>query len=146
MKRLLRGGHVVDPVQGIDGATDILLDGPRVAAVGPGLAAGADVEVIDVPPGFIVAPGFVDMHVHLREPGQEHKETIATGTAAPRGWSFGPTSATLPASISTSCTASTPRAGSITRPPRRSSRSLMLRLHCRRAAGTGPPSGPRRRW
>jgi dihydroorotase (multifunctional complex type) len=88
MKRLLKGGHLVDPLQGIDGVRDVLLDGDRVAAVGHDLPAGPGVEVIDVPAGFVICPGFVDMHVHLREPGQEHKETIATGTAAAAAGGF----------------------------------------------------------
>jgi dihydroorotase len=81
MKRLLKGGHLIDPLQGIDGVRDVLLDGDRVAEVGIDLPAAADVEVVEIPAGCVVCPGFVDMHVHLREPGQEHK-TIATGTAA----------------------------------------------------------------
>src|SRR5581483_6231571 len=81
MKRLLKGGRVVDPATGLDGVCDVLIDDGRVAAIGPALdPAGA--VVIDVPPGFVVCPGFIDMHVHLREPGQEHKETVATGVAA----------------------------------------------------------------
>jgi dihydroorotase len=81
MKRLLKGGRVVDPANGIDGVQDVLIDGDRVARVGRDLPAeGA--SVVEIPDGFIVCPGFIDMHVHLREPGQEHKETIATGTAA----------------------------------------------------------------
>jgi dihydroorotase len=88
MKRLLKGGHLVDPLQGIDGIRDVLLDDDRVAAVGHDLPAGPGVDVIAVPDGFVVCPGFVDMHVHLREPGQEHKETIATGTAAAAAGGF----------------------------------------------------------
>ena len=88
MKRLLKGGHLVDPLQGIDGVRDVLIEGDRVAAVGQDLPAGPGVEVIEVPAGFVVCPGFVDMHVHLREPGQEHKETIATGTAAAAAGGF----------------------------------------------------------
>ena len=83
MKRLLKGGRVVDPANGRDGVFDVLIDGDRIARVGKrpaGLADGA--EVVDVPAGFVVCPGFIDMHVHLREPGQEHKETVATGTAS----------------------------------------------------------------
>ncbi len=82
MKRLLRGGRVVDPANGIDGDFDVLIDGDRIAAVGRGLPAPDEGETIDVPPGAIVCPGFIDMHVHLREPGQEHKETVATGVAS----------------------------------------------------------------
>ena len=81
MKTLLKGGRVIDPVAGRDGQFDVLIDGDRVAKIGKGIPAG-DARVIDVPAGFIVAPGLIDMHVHLREPGQEHKETIATGLAS----------------------------------------------------------------
>jgi len=82
MKRLLKGGRVVDPVNGRDGAFDVLIDGDRIARVGRGLPADADTRVVDVPSGLVICPGLIDMHVHLREPGQEHKETVATGTAA----------------------------------------------------------------
>ncbi len=88
MKRLLKGGHVVDPVHGIDGVADILIEGGVVTGIGPNLEAGGDVQVVDVPAGFVVCPGFVDMHVHLREPGQEHKETVATGAAAAAAGGF----------------------------------------------------------
>jgi len=88
MKRLLKGGHLVDPLQGIDGVRDVLLDGDRVAEVGHDLPAAEGVEVVVVPPGCVICPGFVDMHVHLREPGQEHKETIASGTAAAAAGGF----------------------------------------------------------
>jgi dihydroorotase len=81
MKRLLKGGRVIDPANGIDGCRDVLIDGDRVARVGQDLPAD-DAVVIEVPAGFVICPGFIDMHVHLREPGQEHKETVATGTAA----------------------------------------------------------------
>jgi dihydroorotase len=81
MKRLLKGGRVVDPVNGIDGSYDVLLDSDRVGRVGRDLPVDG-AEVVDIPPGVVICPGFIDMHVHLREPGQEHKETVATGTAA----------------------------------------------------------------
>jgi len=81
-KRLLKGGRVVDPVNGRDGAFDVLIDGDRIARVGRDLQVDADVTVVDIPSGLVVCPGLIDMHVHLREPGQEHKETVATGTAA----------------------------------------------------------------
>jgi len=81
MKRLLKGGRVVDPTNGIDGVHDILIDGERIARVGRDLPPdGAD--VVEIPAHVVICPGFIDMHVHLREPGQEHKETVATGTAA----------------------------------------------------------------
>src|SRR6476469_9132781 len=79
---LLKGGRVVDPVNGRDGVFDVLIDGDRIARVGRDLATNAGVTVVDVPSGLAVCPGLIDMHVHLREPGQEHKETVATGTAA----------------------------------------------------------------
>jgi dihydroorotase len=84
MKRLLRGGRVVDPANGIDGRFDVLVAEGRIVRVAPPTAdwVEADVESIDLPPGSIVCPGFIDMHVHLREPGQEHKETVKTGTLA----------------------------------------------------------------
>ena len=79
---ILRGGRVVDPAAGLDGPADVLIRGGRVARVGPGLEAEPGAVVIDVPAGCVVCPGFVDMHVHLREPGAEHRETVATGVAA----------------------------------------------------------------
>jgi dihydroorotase len=79
---LLKGGRVVDPANGRDGAFDVLLDGDRIARVGRDLPADAGVKIIEVPSGLVVCPGLIDMHVHLREPGQEHKETIASGAAA----------------------------------------------------------------
>ena len=81
MKRLLKGGRVVDPANGIDGIHDVLIDGERIARVGRDLPVDG-ATVLEVPDGLVVCPGFIDMHVHLREPGQEHKETVATGTAS----------------------------------------------------------------
>jgi dihydroorotase len=81
MKRLLKGGRVIDPVNGIDGVHDILIDGVRIAAVGCDIPVDG-ASVVEIPRGLVVCPGFIDMHVHLREPGQEHKETVASGTAA----------------------------------------------------------------
>src|SRR2546423_1560816 len=80
--RLLKGGRVVDPVNGRDGAFDVLVDGDRIARVGRDLPVERGTTVVEIPSGLIVCPGLIDMHVHLREPGQEHKETVATGTAA----------------------------------------------------------------
>ena len=91
---LIRGGHLIDPGAGIDGLRDILLKDGRVAEIaGPGKikasngASGPDPQLIDAS-GLIVAPGLVDIHVHLREPGQGHKETIATGTRAAAAGGF----------------------------------------------------------
>jgi dihydroorotase len=81
MKLLLKNGHVVDPVAGRQGRFDVLIEGDRILAIGRDLPVDG-VRVVEVPEGWIVSPGLIDMHVHLREPGQEHKETIATGVAA----------------------------------------------------------------
>ena len=81
MKKLLKGGRVVDPANGIDGVRDILIEGERIARVGSSLPIDG-ATVVEIPDGLVVCPGFIDMHVHLREPGQEHKETVATGTAS----------------------------------------------------------------
>jgi dihydroorotase len=77
---LIRGGRVLDPVQGRDGPADVLLEDGVVVAVEAALEA-PDAEVLDVS-GCWVAPGFVDLHTHLREPGQEYKEDIASGGRA----------------------------------------------------------------
>jgi dihydroorotase len=81
MMLLLKTKRLVDPVAGRDGEFDILIDGGRIVRVGRELPGGG-ARVVDLPAGLVVTPGLIDMHVHLREPGQEHKETIATGTAA----------------------------------------------------------------
>jgi dihydroorotase len=84
----IKGGHLVDPVAKIDAPRDLLIEDGRVAAVEANLKIDAqNVEVIDAT-GLIVAPGFVDIHVHLREPGQSYKETIASGTAAAAAGGF----------------------------------------------------------
>jgi len=81
IKLLLKGGRVVDPASNRDGEFDVLIDGGRVAAIGKSLPADG-AEVLTLQSGWIVSPGLIDIHVHLREPGQEHKETVATGTAS----------------------------------------------------------------
>ncbi|HET7460830.1 MAG TPA: dihydroorotase [Longimicrobium sp.] len=78
---LIRGGRVVDPSQGVDAVLDVLLDGGVVGRVGESVEAGEGTEVIDAS-GLIVTPGLIDVHVHLREPGGEHKETIESGARA----------------------------------------------------------------
>lgn len=84
---LIKGGHVIDPAARLDAPMDVLLKDGRVAEVGaPNKIKGAD-ERFNAR-GLIVAPGFIDLHVHLREPGQGHKETIATGTAAAAAGGF----------------------------------------------------------
>ena len=80
---LLTGGRVIDPSQGMDRVTDVLLRDGKVAAIGENASVQSDsrVERLDVS-GLVVCPGLIDLHVHLREPGQSGKETMATGTAA----------------------------------------------------------------
>jgi dihydroorotase len=82
MKRLLRAARVVDPASGRDGAFDLLIDQGRIARVGRDLPVEAGIDVVELPAPLVLTPGLIDMHVHLREPGQEYKETVATGTAA----------------------------------------------------------------
>lgn len=86
---LILNGHLVDPASGVDAARDLLLQDGRVTAVeAPGRLNGVQAaETIDAA-GMVVAPGLVDIHVHLREPGQTYKETIATGTAAAAAGGF----------------------------------------------------------
>jgi len=78
---LLRGGRVVDPSTGVDEVADVLLIDGLVEAIGRGLGAPDGADERDVA-GLVVCPGLIDLHVHLREPGYEHKETIATGVHA----------------------------------------------------------------
>ena len=81
---LIRNGRVIDPAKKTDALLDVLLDGERIAQVGARIPADG-AEVFDAT-GLIVAPGFIDLHCHLREPGQEMSETIETGTrSAARG-------------------------------------------------------------
>jgi dihydroorotase len=83
---LLKNARLIDPAQNLDGARDVLLADGRVAAVDRGLAAG-DHEVVDLT-DRVVCPGFIDVHTHLREPGQEYKETVATAARAAAAGGF----------------------------------------------------------
>ena len=84
---VIRGGRIIDPAQGIDQLGDIWLEGSRVLGIDPPGGLIAD-RIIDAS-GLIVSPGLIDIHVHLREPGNEEDETIATGadSALAGGWS-----------------------------------------------------------
>ena len=85
---LIRDGRVIDPAAGLDAPRDLLLrDGQITAIENPGKIKAADADVVEAK-GLIVAPGLIDIHVHLREPGQGYKETIATGTAAAAAGGF----------------------------------------------------------
>lgn len=82
MKLFIADGYVIDPTQGINAGRGVLIEDGRITALpAPGEPAPTDAEIFDAK-GLVVAPGFIDVHVHLREPGQEYKETIASGAAA----------------------------------------------------------------
>lgn len=93
MKLLIRGGRVIDPANKFDGIADVLIVDGRIAAVEPDIDAAAD-EVFDAA-GKLVVPGLIDMHVHLREPGQEAKEDFVSGSKAAAAGGF-TTVATMP--------------------------------------------------
>lgn len=84
---LLRGARLLDPLEGLDGAGDVLVRDGRIERVGAELPEAPGLEVADLT-GMLLTPGLVDPHVHLREPGQEEKETIATGTSAAAAGGF----------------------------------------------------------
>lgn len=80
MRYLIKGGRVIDPANSVDEVRDVLIADGKIAAVSQNIAEKAE-QTIDAS-GMIVAPGFIDMHVHLREPGREDKETVRSGTRA----------------------------------------------------------------
>jgi dihydroorotase len=87
MNIVIKSGRVIDPSQGLDEKLDILVADGKIAEIGKKLTAGKGVETIDAK-GMIVAPGLIDMHVHLRDPGLEYKEDIVTGTRAAAAGGF----------------------------------------------------------
>lgn len=93
MKLLIKGGRVINPGKNFDAVSDILVEDGKVVAIGENLTA-KDAQIIDAQ-GKVVAPGFIDMHTHLREPGQEAKEDFASGSKAAAAGGF-TTVATMP--------------------------------------------------
>ncbi len=87
MSLLIRGGRVVDPASSVDAVQDVLVSDGTIAKIGKSLSAPAGTTTLDAA-GKLVCPGFIDMHVHLREPGYEYKETVATGTRAAAAGGF----------------------------------------------------------
>src|SRR5512147_1877680 len=83
---LIKNGRVIDPASGFDRICDVLIEDTNIAAVGENLKV-LGTEKFDAT-GMVVAPGFIDMHVHLREPGFEHAETIETGARAAAAGGF----------------------------------------------------------
>ncbi|HEX2149755.1 MAG TPA: amidohydrolase family protein, partial [Actinomycetota bacterium] len=77
---LFTGGRLIDPLSGTDTTSDVRVSGGRVVEIGSGLSSGNS-ETIDIS-GAVICPGFIDLHVHLREPGREDEETVSTGSAA----------------------------------------------------------------
>ena len=84
---IIQNGHLIDPASNRDGTFDLVIEGGRVADVVKPGGKFADAKMIDAT-GCIVAPGFIDLHTHLREPGYEFKETIESGTAAAAAGGF----------------------------------------------------------
>ncbi|MDP2702451.1 MAG: amidohydrolase family protein, partial [Candidatus Rokubacteria bacterium] len=87
MSLLIKGGRVVDPANDLDAVADVLVADGSIAKIGKGLKAPEGTEIVDAK-GKVVCPGLIDIHVHLREPGYEYKETIATGTRAAAAGGF----------------------------------------------------------
>ncbi|MDX6526392.1 MAG: dihydroorotase [Gaiellales bacterium] len=84
---LIRGARVLDPATGLDGITDLLVRDGRIAAIGDGITASDEAEIVEAD-GLTLLPAFLDPHVHLRTPGQEHEEGIDSGTAAAAAGGF----------------------------------------------------------
>ena len=87
MSLLIKGGRVLDPANGVDAVEDLLIQDGKIARLGKGLEAPDGTPVIAAA-GKVVCPGFIDIHAHLREPGYEYKETVATGTKAAAAGGF----------------------------------------------------------
>ncbi|HYB42190.1 MAG TPA: dihydroorotase [Candidatus Methylomirabilis sp.] len=87
MSLLIKNGRMLDPAAGVDEAQDVLIGEGRIARVGKALRAPAGAQSVDAT-GKVLCPGFIDIHVHLREPGFEYKETVASGTRAAAAGGF----------------------------------------------------------
>ncbi|MFZ1060048.1 MAG: dihydroorotase [Candidatus Rokuibacteriota bacterium] len=87
MSLLIKGGRVLDPANGVDAVEDLLIQDGKIACMAKGLQAPDGTPTIDAA-GKVVCPGFIDIHAHLREPGYEYKETVATGTKAAAAGGF----------------------------------------------------------
>lgn len=87
MKILIKGGRVIDPADNLDKIVDILIENRKIKALDTDIAINENVEIIDGR-GKVICPGFIDLHVHLRDPGLTYKETLATGTLAAAGGGF----------------------------------------------------------
>jgi dihydroorotase len=87
MNLLIKNGRIIDPSQDLDATLDLLVSGGRIKELGPGLKAPADTPTVDAA-GCYVTPGLIDMHVHLRDPGLEYKEDIASGSRAAAAGGF----------------------------------------------------------
>ncbi|MCP4154765.1 MAG: dihydroorotase [bacterium] len=81
MKLVIKKGRLIDPASGIDDIRDVLIEDGLIAGIASSIPVGESVEVLDAD-GLVITPGFIDIHVHLRDPGQEHKETIGSGAAS----------------------------------------------------------------
>ncbi len=84
---VIRGGRVIDPANGVDGVRDLAIAGGRIAVCAPSLAIPRGAQTLDAS-GFVVCPGFIDLHTHVREPGYEYKETVASATRAAAAGGF----------------------------------------------------------
>jgi len=97
MKIHIKGGRLIDPRSGVDAKKDVYIAAGRIVSIGDAPSGYTANRVIDAT-GLVVCPGFIDLHAHLREPGREDKETIATGTRAAAAAGSG-TQMTLPSAI-----------------------------------------------
>src|SRR5690349_20075494 len=84
---IIRNGRVIDPSQNLDEAGDVLVRQGRIAAIGQGLSTSSEARTVEAQ-GSVVAPGFIDLHCHLREPGKEYAETIESGGYAAAAGGF----------------------------------------------------------